>query len=114
MVRLLQRRKSMAIRVVRRAVETVGHAVAVAVAAPLVLGEALAVPMAVLERPAALVLHPAVRMPVHAVALMLEMAPHPHVAMAAPVPEARDPYVSRARSRHHLVARRRRGDVDVD
>src|SRR4029453_16648770 len=75
---------------------------------------ALPVPTALLEGPAPVALHPAVRVIVVAMALALPVAASPDVAMAAPVPVPRYPDVSDARRGHDFISRGGRSDVDVD
>jgi len=68
------RNSLLAVRIVRRAVVTIGYSVAVAIAKGAVVDIALAVPATALENPAAVALFPAVRMPVVAAALALPVA----------------------------------------
>src|SRR5260221_2999015 len=95
---------SLAIWVVRRAIETIGHPVAVAVAKP----------YAAIEHPTAITLHPSGRRVVIAVARADPVAGDPHVAVATPVPITGSPHVTHARRGHHFLAHRRRADSNDD
>src|SRR5258708_27470794 len=117
-------------RIVRGAVIAVGPSVAVAIAV-VAVGNAitvpvtiaardapvfrtLAVPAAALEGPAPVARFPAARVPVVAVTLALPVAADPVMAAVAPLPETGRPDEPGARRGNHLVARRRRGDIEGD
>src|SRR5258708_8353290 len=84
---------SLAIWVVRRAIETIGHPVAVAVAKP----------YAAIEHPTAITLHPSGRRVVIAVARADPVAGDPHVAVAPPGPITRSPHLTHTPPRPHLL-----------
>src|SRR5689334_22385881 len=104
-VRCSRNRVLLAIRIVRRAIEAIGHSVAVAVTRP----------AAVLEEPAVFVVHyPAVALVAIAPALADIVARHPLVLAVAPFPVAAHEDEARTSlESFHADRRRRRLDVDV-
>src|SRR5262249_47717448 len=77
-------------------------------------GQALLHPMTFSEVPLAVVFLPARRFVAIAVTLGHPMTLTPDVTVIGVVPIARRPDVARARRRHHLRARWRRCQIDVD